>query len=129
MGKQGLACALAAVVAWSLLPGEHAAADMEVATQTPVVKVLECLGANSPAQLTVDTIRVQSKGTEVRTPELEGRLLVRRDEHGLRVRLDVQQPASFAGARYLLVSGDPDDELYVYLPALHVVRRVRGATG
>ena len=100
---------------------------MEVTTRTPVVDVLECMRANAPRQLTVSDLRIEAQGGDVTTRRLAGRFYSRRDERGLRAMLHVTAPADLAGMRYLLVEDEPQDALYLYLPALGKVRRVSGA--
>lgn len=100
---------------------------MEVSTQTPVVKVLECLRQNTPQQLRVGDLRVEAQGEGVSTRYLSGKFYSRRDEsRRLRAMLHVTAPADLAGTRYLLVEEEPQDALYLYLPALGKVRRVSG---
>ncbi|MGQ0698672.1 MAG: outer membrane lipoprotein-sorting protein [Panacagrimonas sp.] len=100
---------------------------MEVSTQTPVVKVLECMRRNAPQALRIDDLRIEASGPQVSTRSLSARLLSRRNEQGLRLMLHVTAPADLAGTRYLLIENQPDDALYLYLPALGKVRRVSGA--
>lgn len=100
---------------------------MEVSTETPVVKVLECMRANTPKQLLVSDLRIDAQGNGVSTRHLSGRFYSRRDERGLRAMLHVTAPLDLAGMRYLLVEQQPEDALYLYLPALGKVRRVSGA--
>lgn len=100
---------------------------MEVTTQTPVVKTLECLRANTPSQLSVRDLRIEAQGSGVTTRFLSARFYSRRDERGLRAMLHVTGPADLSGLRYLLVEDQPQDALYLYLPALGKVRRVSGA--
>lgn len=100
---------------------------MEVSTQTPVVKVLECLKKNAPQQLRIGDLRVEAQGEGVTTRYLSGRFVSRREQGKLRAMLRVTAPADLAGTRYLLVEEASQDALYVYLPALGKVRRVSGA--
>lgn len=100
---------------------------MEISTQTPVVKVLECLRLNAPKTLRVGDLRVEVQGEGVSTRHLGARFYSRRDAGGLRAMLHVTAPADLAGTRYLLVEEQPQDALYLYLPALGKVRRVSGA--
>lgn len=100
---------------------------MEVSTQTPVVKTLECLRKNAPQQLRVGDLRIEAQGEGVTTRYLSGRFVSRRDQGKLRAMLHVTAPADIAGTRYLLVEEDSQDALYLYLPALGKVRRVSGA--
>lgn len=104
-----------------------ATAAMEVTTRTTVVEALECMRANAPSRLTVGDLRIEAQGSGVTTRYLSGRFHSRRDERGLRAMLHVTAPADLAGMRYLLVEDQPQDALYLYLPALGKVRRVSGA--
>ena len=99
---------------------------MEVSTQTSVVKVLECLRANAPRQLLVSDLRIEARGNGVSTRTLSAKFYSRRDDSGLRAMLHVTAPSDLAGLRYLLVEQQPEDALYLYLPALGKVRRVSG---
>lgn len=102
---------------------------MEVSTQTPVVKTLECLRKNAPPQLRVGDLRIEAQGEGVTTRYLGGRFVSRRDQGRLRAMLHVTAPADLAGTRYLLVEEASQDALYLYLPALGKARRVSGAGG
>lgn len=103
-------------------------AAMEVSADTPVVKLLECLRANAPSQLQIADLRIDAQGAGVSTRFLSGKFYSRRDERGLRAMLHITAPSDLAGIRYLLVEAQPDDELYLYLPALGKVRRVSGSS-
>lgn len=99
---------------------------MEVNTATPVVRVLECLRANQPQNLSIRDLEIQASGPDVRTPRLGARVFVRRDKQRLQALLQVTAPADLAGTRYLLLERDPEDELYLYVPAIGKVRRISG---
>lgn len=102
-------------------------AAMEVTTQTPVVKTIECVRNNAPTQLMVGDLRIEAQGERVTTPRLSGRFYSQRNARGLRAMLHVTAPADLAGIRYLLSEETAEDALYLYLPALGKVRRVNGA--
>lgn len=104
---------------------------MEVTTETPLVKTLECLRDNAPPQLSVADVRLEAQGERVTTRQLSARFVSRRDAEGLRAMLHVTAPADLAGTRYLLVEEADQDALYVYLPALGKTRRLSagGADG
>ncbi|TDU28466.1 outer membrane lipoprotein-sorting protein [Panacagrimonas perspica] len=101
-------------------------AAMEVTTQTPIVKTLECMRANTPRQLSVSELHIEAEGAGVTNRTLTGAFYSRRDERGLRAALHITAPADLAGMRYLLVEDDAQDALYLYLPALGKVRRLSG---
>lgn len=100
---------------------------MEVTTQTPVVKTLKCMRANTPSQLSVSDLRIEAQGNGVSTKFLSGRFYSRRDGRGLRAMLHITAPADLAGMRYLLVEDEPQEALYLFLPSLGKVRRLSGA--
>jgi len=102
-------------------------AAMEVSTQTPIVKTLECMRANAPKQLSVSELHIEAEGAGVTNRSLTGAFYSRRDERGLRAALHITAPADLAGMRYLLAEDDAQDALYLYLPALGKVRRLSGA--
>jgi hypothetical protein len=100
---------------------------MEVSTQTPVVKTLECMRANAPRTLSISELHIEAEGPGVTTRSLTGSFYSLRDEHGgLRAMLSITGPSDLAGIRYLLVEEQPEDALYLYLPALGKARRVSG---
>lgn len=102
-------------------------AAMEVSTQTPLVKTLECMRANAPKQLSVSELHIEAEGAGVTNRALSASFYSRRDERGLRAMLHITAPSDLAGIRYLLVEDQPQDALYLYLPALGKVRRLSGA--
>lgn len=99
---------------------------MEVSTQTPVVKVLECLRGNTPKTIAVQDVEIESQGRDVRTPKLGARLYSRREQNRLQTLVHITAPADLAGTRYLILENGADDEVYLYAPALGKVRRVNG---
>ncbi len=102
-------------------------AAMEVTTQTPVVKTLECMRANAPKELSISELHIEAEGPGVTTRTLTGSFYSRRDGRGsLRAMLSITAPSDLAGMRYLLVEEDTQDALYLYLPAMAKVRRVSG---
>lgn len=44
----------------------------------------------------------------------------------LHLMIGISRPEDLAGARYLIRSAQPEDEMYMYLPALDSVRQIRG---
>jgi hypothetical protein len=111
------------VLALTACPG--ARGDMSVSTVTPVVRVLQCMQANAPPMLSIGELRIAAEGRDVTTRNLTARLWVSQDQ-GVRAQLKVSMPRELAGSRYLLLDRDPEDELYLYLPAVGKPRRVTG---
>jgi hypothetical protein len=105
----------------------RAAADMEVSTQTNVVRVLECMRANTPDALVVNELRISPEEDKQILAPLTGQLHVSRTREGLRARLRVTSPGDLANTRYLLVEAQPEDEFYLFLPAVGSARKVTGS--
>ena len=101
---------------------------MEVTTQTPLAKLLECMQDNRPQSLKISQLRLEGidNGSE---RIIEARYYSRRDRHGFHAMLLLTAPEDLAGTRYLLKESDPDDHLFVYLPALDKVKKLSGVGG
>lgn len=85
-----------------------------------------CLRANLPEQSMVQDIRLQSTDAGGdRT--LTGRVYGMRLHKEVAVMIRVDGPADMSGTRYLVISGETDDAMWVYLPALDRVRRIAGS--
>ena len=78
-----------AALAAGLLASFACASEMEVSTQTSVVKVLECMRANTPRTLSISELHIEAQGTGVTTRALTAAFYSRRDERGLRATLQV----------------------------------------
>tara|TARA_R110000787_G_scaffold6770_5_gene23486 strand:+ start:6133 stop:6915 length:783 start_codon:yes stop_codon:yes gene_type:complete len=100
---------------------------MQVDTQMPLVKTLECMKRNAPNALQVNEFRIESQGQQVSTPSLSGRFHSQRTKVGLRAMLHITTPADLAGTRYLMVEQEPEDAFYAFLPALGKVRRLKSS--
>jgi hypothetical protein len=99
-------------------------------------KVQACMQANVPPTLQMRQMELESTDKTGATRLLRGRLYAMRDDHGptpglFRATLRIEAPDYLAGAAYLVREGAPggEDEMYVFLPSVHRVRRVVGDAG
>jgi hypothetical protein len=109
-------------IAMALWPTLAAAGD-------PVLdRTLECMRANIPPTVRIQTIEVTAwdRGGGERT--LKGKLFGTRERERVRVMMRIESPNDLAGASYLVREGQKSDEMYLYLPAVRKVRRITGAS-
>lgn len=89
-------------------------------------EVLACMRANVPQTLQIKDVELRARAADGAERSLRGRLHLRRDGERLRAMLRIVAPADLAGTAYLLREQSPADEMYMYLPSLGKVRRLRG---
>jgi hypothetical protein len=95
-------------------------------------QVQGCMHANLPPALQVQQVELQNTDRSGGSRTLRGRLYALRDNQGLfRATLRIEAPDYLAGAAYLVRENAPgaEDEMYVFLPSVHRVRRVVGDAG
>lgn len=92
----------------------------------PVDRVLDCMRANVPTSLRSEDVSLVSFDRSGAARKMRGALLARRDGGLIRAMLEIKEPPDLSGAAYLTreVQGG-SQEIYMYLPALGKVRRVR----
>jgi len=109
----------AAGLAWLMLaPGVAAAAD--------VAKITECMRANVPQTVRIQTVEVAARDRTGGERLLKGRMFGTRENDRVRVMLRIEAPPDLSGAAYLVREADPADEMYMYLPSVNKVRRITG---
>jgi hypothetical protein len=91
-------------------------------------KLLSCVRGNVPTVLRAQDIELSSTDRDGGVRTLSGRLYLQRDGDLSRASIRITAPENIAGAAYLIreTHAQPDDDMYVWLPA---VRRVRHITG
>ena len=116
---------IAASIALSLMLAQ--AAPVQAASDFG--KVYACMRANVPETLHAQEIEFDSTDRSGGTRVLRGRLLARRENGLSRFVIHITAPANVAGASYLLRerAGNPEDDMFVYLPGVSRVRHITGA--
>lgn len=91
-------------------------------------RILECMRANIPPTVRIQTVEVRAwdRGGGERT--LKGKLYGTREKDRVRVMMRIEAPQDLAGASYLVREGEDSDEMHLYLPAVKKVRRITGAS-
>lgn len=96
--------------------------------QDPALKeVLDCMRANIPQTVRVQTIEIAAVDRTGGERILKGRMWGTREKDRVRVMMRIEAPQDLAGAAYLVREGEKSDEMYLYLPALRKTRRITGA--
>lgn len=107
-------------VAFLLWPAAAAAGD------PALDKTLDCMRANIPETVRIQTVDVTAwdRGGGERT--LKGKLYGSKEKDRARVNLRIEAPSDLAGASYLVREGTKSDEMYLYLPSVKKTRRITG---
>jgi hypothetical protein len=103
--------------------------SLPAGAEDPARKVLDCVRANVPPQLSIERIELTVHDRGGGSRQLTGRLFVRKEASGLLAgTLRVDGPAEFKGAAYLVRETEDylRDGMFVYLPGVKRVRRVTG---
>ena len=95
-------------------------------------KVVECMRANVPAQLSIGVLELTVYDRAGGSRQMKGRLFTRKDTGGngglMTASLRIDNPVEFKGAAYLVRETQDylRDGMFVYLPSVKRVRRVTG---
>ena len=95
-------------------------------------KVMECMRANVPPQLTIGMLELTTYDRVGGSRQLRGRMFTRKEPGGqgslMTASLRIDGPKEFKGAAYLVRETDDylRDGMFIYLPAVKRVRRVTG---
>ena len=95
---------------------------------TAVNKVLDCMRANIPQTVRIQTVEIVAKDRSGGERMLKGKLYGTRENNKVRTMMRIEAPSDLNGASYLVREADKGDEMYMFLPALNKVRRITGAS-
>ena len=99
-----------------------------VAAADPALdKILDCMRANIPPTVRIQTVEVTSYDRTGGERSLRGRLFGMREDNKVRIMLRIDSPVDLSGASYLVREAQPADEMYLFLPSVNRVRRITGA--
>ncbi|AXQ30185.1 outer membrane lipoprotein-sorting protein [Solimonas sp. K1W22B-7] len=90
-------------------------------------EVFDCMKSNIPQTLRIQEIQLDATDRSGGVRSLRGKVYAKREEGLVRVMLRVAEPVNVAGAAYLVrETGQREDDMYVFLPAVNRVRHVTG---
>lgn len=92
-----------------------------------LAKVLDCMRANIPPTVRIQTLEIVATDRGGGERLLKGKMYGTREKDRVRVMMRIEAPNDLAGASYLVREGEKSDEMYLYLPALRKTRRITGA--
>ncbi len=101
---------------------------MAPAADPALDKVLECMRANIPPSVRIQSVEITAWDRTQGERSLRGKLYGTRENQKLRVMVRIEAPSDLSGASYLVREGEKSDEMYLYLPSLRKVRRITGAS-
>ncbi|GAC1627378.1 MAG: outer membrane lipoprotein-sorting protein [Nevskia sp.] len=115
---------------WQLLWAGLVLVVSPVRADDGVQKVLDCMRANIPETLRIQQVELTATDRAGGNRTLKGKVYVLKDKGLTRAMLLINAPSDLSGAAYLMrqSTGDRDDEIYFYLPAVNRVRRISGAS-
>lgn len=89
--------------------------------------VVDCMSANLPRTLRVQSVEVTTWDRAGQARVMKGRIFGSREKDRGRVMALVEYPGDLAGAAFLVREAEPAAELYVYLPSVKRVKRLAGS--
>jgi len=90
-------------------------------------EVFDCMKANIPQTLRIQDVQLDATDRTGGVRSLRGKVYAKREEGLIRVMLRVSEPSNVSGAAYLVrETGQREDDMYVFLPAVNRVRHVTG---
>jgi hypothetical protein len=90
-------------------------------------RVMECMRANVPQTVRIQTVEVTAYDRTGGQRQLRGKLYGTREQDRVQTMLRIDAPPDLSGASYLVREGEKSDEMFLYLPAVQRVRRITGA--
>lgn len=92
-------------------------------------KVYGCMRSNVPDTIRAQEIEFNSTDRTGGTRVLRGKLIAKREDGLARISIRITAPANVSGASYLVRerAGNPEDDMFVYLPGVGRVRHITGA--
>ncbi len=95
-----------------------------------VDEIRDCAEKNLPERTLRQNVEIESEDRVGGRRNLEARVHWKRFERGPRVMIRVDAPPEVRGAAYLAIQGEDDDDeqIFMFLPAIGMVRRVTAST-
>ena len=98
--------------------------NQATAAEMPAV-VKACLERNLPESTSAQAIELRARDRTGYEQVLQSDVYLKRYEDGhSRVMMHFNEPADVRGARFLIVQKEPENEMYIYMPGLFVVRKI-----
>ena len=97
---------------------------MTPATEVPEV-VKSCLEKNTPKSTSAQAIELRARDRSGYEQVLQANVYWKRfpDNHS-RILMHFNEPADVRGARFLIIENEPQNDMYIYMPGLVIVRKI-----
>jgi hypothetical protein len=97
---------------------------LALATEVPEV-VRSCLEKNTPASTSAQTIELRARDRSGYEQVLQANVYWKRfPENRSRILMHFNEPADIRGARFLIIENEPQNDMYIYMPGLLIVRKI-----
>lgn len=90
--------------------------------------LLACMRDNVPETLRIQEVRLTTVDRDGGEREMRGRMYGTRENDKVNVMFRIEAPTDLAGASYLIREAGERDDMYLYLPVINKVRRIRGSS-
>ena len=97
---------------------------LALATEVPEV-VRSCLEQNTPESTSAQTIELRARDRSGYEQVLQANVYWKRfPENRSRILMHFTEPADIRGARFLIIENEPQNDMYIYMPGLLIVRKI-----
>lgn len=98
------------------------------APEPPAQALLDCMRDNMPESLRIQEVKLTTIDRDGGEREMRGRMYGTREDGRVQVMIRIEAPSDLAGAAYLIREAGNRDDMYLYLPVINKVRRIRGSS-
>jgi len=97
---------------------------LALAADIPEV-VRSCLDKNTPASTSAQAIELRARDRTGYEQVMQANVYWQRfPENRSRILMHFEEPADIRGARFLIIENEPQNDMYIYMPGLVVVRKI-----
>jgi len=98
--------------------------SLTLAADIPEV-VRSCLDKNTPATTSAQAIELRARDRTGYEQVMQANVYWKRfPENRSRILMHFEEPADIRGARFLIIENEPQNDMYIYMPGLVVVRKI-----
>ena len=98
--------------------------SMTPATEVPDV-VKSCLEKNTPKSTSAQAIELRARDRSGYEQVLQANVYWKRfPDNRSRILMHFNEPADVRGARFLIIENEPQNDMYIYMPGLVIVRKI-----
>jgi hypothetical protein len=97
---------------------------LALAAEIPEV-VRSCLEKNTPESTSAQTLELRARDRNGYEQVLQANVYWKRfPDNRSRILMHFDEPADIRGARFLIIENEPQNDMYIYMPGLVIVRKI-----